>query len=385
MAVVRSLPTYKVVIPYSESSHPQKHFKIEYIIQAEDRETALAKAEREFNGYQQFNSAAWVRSIDRDQIRAWKISPDLPQTSQSIDELAIGLESLDPEELYRSLLLIGELEDATASSRIIPLLRHSDDRVAALAAETLGKIGDTTNLSTLINHFTQNTGSRLKASILSAVGKLARSTDPVQDILSTAMGDPDARVRANAVEVVERLRIAGSGRLLLPLLADEDNRVRGNVLKALWTSHDRRALQGALKGMLESPNPWMRASAAFVLQHIELEGRIIALGGLLSDPDPVVKNSAWRAFSQFHDLSCIPFWLDYLFHHRECDPIRMFQNIEQFRSRAIPLIQAFERKGEEQREFVKFLWMRLEKKILADEGWMSWLKLRFLQSVINRS
>lgn len=372
---------YKVILPYTESSNPFKKFEIAYTIEAEDREAALQKAEREFFAYLQYNSAAWVRTIDRDQIRVWRISadPDLPKTPQSIDELANDLEGKDPETIYRILIALGQLEDTAASSRIIPLLRHADEQVAALAAETLGKIGDSANLPLLLALFTSTTGSRLKASILSAVGRLARARDPIQDVLAQALGDPDSRVRANAVEVIERLKIPSSGRLLVPLLADADNRVRANVLKALWTSHDRRTLAQTLHGMVDNTNPWMRASAAFVLQHIDIDDRIRILGQLSTDPDPVVQNAAWRGLSSFSDPDCIPPWLSYLFRHRDVDPEPIFSKIEHLGEPAITAILAWEARHKDMRRNLRPLWERLELAIFQRQGWVAWGRLKALR------
>lgn len=378
MGQLRTLFTYKVTLPYTESSNPLKKFKIEYSIEAEDREAALQKAEREFFGYLQYNSAAWVRTIDRDQVRVWRISadPDLPQNAQSIDELANDLEGKDPEAIYRILSSLGKLEDAAASSRIIPLLRHSDEQVAALAAETLGKIGDSTNLPLLLQQFTPTAGSRLKASILSSIARLARSSDPIQDVLAQALGDSDSRVRANAVEVIEQLKIPSAGRLLVPLLADADNRVRANVLKALWTSHDRRTLTRTLQGMVDNTNPWMRASAAFVLQHIEVEDRIRILGQLTGDPDPFVQTASWRGILSLSHPDCIPHWLSYLYRHREIDPEPIFSKIESLGESAFPAILAWEALHRDFRRSLRPLWDRLELAVFQRQGWIGWGKLK---------
>lgn len=99
MSPAKPLQTYKFIVPYSESAHLQKRFKIEYTIEAPDRETALQKAEREFFAYTQYNSASWVRVIEREGIRIWRVLPDHPQTPQTIDELATRLTSGDEDVL----------------------------------------------------------------------------------------------------------------------------------------------------------------------------------------------------------------------------------------------------------------------------------------------
>jgi len=98
---------YKVIIPYSESGNPRKKFKIEYSIEAANRDSALRKAEREFNSYADYNSASWVRNIEYEGIRIWKLIPDMPQTPQHTDELAKQLSSGDEDIIYNTLKELG--------------------------------------------------------------------------------------------------------------------------------------------------------------------------------------------------------------------------------------------------------------------------------------
>ena len=374
----RELLTYKVILPYTESCNPYKKFHIEYSIEATDRDSALKQAEKEFFGYLQYNSAAWVRLIDRDGIRVWRLSPDrdLPRDRQAIDALANELEGKDSETIYRILTSLGQLEDVSAASRVIPLLRHPDEQVAALAAETLGKIGDIASLPLLLQLFTPTANSRLKASILSSLARLAQTGDPIQDVLAQALGDADSRVRANAVEVIERLQIPSSGKLLVPLLADADNRVRANVLKALWTSHDRRTLTRTLLGMVDNANPWMRASAAFVLQHLDVEDRIRTVGRLATDPDPFVQTAAWRALLGLSDPACIPHWLSYLHRCRDNDPEPVFAKIESLGKAALPELLTWEARHRDARRLLRPLWERLELWVFQREGWTGWVRLK---------
>ncbi|MBF0407235.1 MAG: HEAT repeat domain-containing protein [Candidatus Riflebacteria bacterium] len=368
--------SYKVILPYSETSNPRKLFKIEYTVEADNRENAIAEAERQFFGYLQYDMASWVRTLDREQIRVWKLSPDLPQTSQSIDELCQRLESSDLDILYQSLRAIGEIQDSTASSRIIKLLSHPDEEIAALAADTLGRIGDPGNVQTLISFFKPATNPRLKASILSSLGKIAGQADPIQDLLASALGDSDSRVRANAVEVIEELFLPRHTRLLLPMLADEDNRVRANVLKALWQCHNRLSLVTTLNDMLENHNPWMRASAAFVLEHIDIENRVNKLSKLLSDPDPVVVSSAWRAVCNINELECMNYWIEYIIKYPEKQSHEIVGKIVNFGSEALKYLYTFQKNQKIKHDILERIIERIEDEIYLKEGLISWLKAK---------
>lgn len=367
---------YKVVLPYTESSNPTKRFKIEYTIEADDRETAQQKAEREFHAYTLYNSASWVRTLEREGIRVWRVMAHLPQTPQLIDTFLADLANPDQDVVYVTLKALGELEDAAAGPKLVPLLDHANPDLAALAAETLGKLGDPTNLPYLTSRYTPQTHPLLKASILSAMGRLARAGDPVADLIATALGDADHRVRANAVELVERLSLPTTTRMLLPLMGDEDNRVRANVLKALWSTHDRKALTAALQEMAGHSSRWMRASAAFALQHIDVQERISLLNDLAHDPCPEVQTNAWKAILVIRDLGLLKLWLEYLGSHNGEEFSRIAEHIDALgQSAYLPLLELSRPAGPGKPFAAQFL-DRLEELCRRKHGWLAWLSLK---------
>ncbi len=376
MVPPRPLFTYRVIVPYSESANLQKRFKIEYTIEAPDRETALQKAEREFFAYTQYNSASWVRVIEREGIRVWKILPDLPQTPQTIDELAARLRSDDEDILYNTLLSLGALEDATASALVTPLLRHPNPDIRTLAAETLGKMGDPSNLPLLLSHYTNEAPATLKATILTAISRLARPGDPVSDIIAAALGDKDPRVRANAVEAVERLRLPTTTRMLAPLLEDEDNRVRANVLKALWDTHDRAKLAATLREMATHPSHWMRASAAFVLRHVRIDQHLKLVQTLLEDRIPEVHANAWKALLVLEELDCIPLWFEHLNPLHVADLPLIQAKIEKMGPPAFERVLAVKPRSREEYRQVQGILDALEQQAWQQQGWLGWLKAK---------
>ena len=376
MTSAKLLFTYSVIIPYSESASPRKRFTIEYSVEAPDRETALQKAEREFFAYTQYNSAAWVRVIEREGIRVWRMIPNMPQTPQSIDELAGLLRSPDEDVIYNTLTSLGALEDAGPSSLITPLLGHPNDDIKALAAETLGKVGDPANLPVLLRHYRPEAPPRLKACILSSLSRLARSGDPISDVIASAIGDPDPRVRANAVEAVERLKLPATTRMLAPLLEDEDNRVRANVLKALWDTHDRARLAIVLREMAANPNHWMRASAAFVLRHVRIEGQLKVVEALLNDRIPEVHANAWKAILELSDIECIPIWFEHLNPLHVADFPRIQGKLETIGKPALDALLSIKPRSEEELRCLQTILKTFEKQAWDREGWLGWIKLK---------
>lgn len=366
---------YKVLIPYTESANPNKRFKVEYSIEAPNRETALKKAEREFNSYTQFSSASWVRILDRENLRAWRILPHAPQTIQDIEKMAGDLANLDLDTLYNVLKALGELEDASYINQIIPLLDHQNQDLSSLAAETLGKIGDNAVLPTLLEKFTSSSHPRFKACILSSISRLATAGDALQEPIIQALGDPDSRVRANAVELVEKLKLSGHAMKLVPMLTDEDNRVRANVLKALWNTHNRVALKKALHEMADDTNRWMRISAAFVLQHTDMEERKEVLRKLISDPDTDVKNASRTTLFRIDDKSCIPLLLDLLFLQPELvEEVR--KKLTNYGHEWFSALLDYQPKNREHAKVLKKLLNSLGEIVYREKGFLSWLKFK---------
>lgn len=371
---MRHAQTYKVIIPYSESANPSKKFKIEYTIEAANRHSALKKAESEFNSYADNNSASWVRNVEREGIRIWKLIADLPQTTQHIDELAQKLSTNDEDIIYNTLKALGELEDSSASSQIIGIFSHKNLELVALAVETLGKIGDPSNLFAIRNLYRPTTNPRIKACIVTAVGRLALADDEILDFLTRALHDEDARVRANAIEVIERLDLPDTARLLLPMLKDEDNRVKANVIKALWDKDDQNNLLDVLKEMASDENPWMRASAVFVLDKVRIPGRIELLAAMAHDEHPKIRESARAAIFRLDSLDCIPYWLTTISSDTEFSLVA--GKITRMGEKALSTLLAFNGPNEKSRKYASLLLDLLEQKVLKSSGWVSWLKTK---------
>jgi len=366
--------TYKVIIPYSESGNPRKKFKIEYTIEAAGRDSALRKAEREFNSYADYNSASWVRNIEHEGIRIWKLISDMPQTPQHIDELARQLSSADEDVIYNTLKALGEIEDSSASSQIIGIFSHKNPELVALAVETLGKIGDPSNLFAIRNLYKKNTNPRIKACIVTSVSRLALPDDDILDFLTRSLRDNDSRVRANAIEAIEKLDLPDTTRLLLPMLKDEDNRVRANVIKALWNKDDPGKLLEALKEMASDQNPWMKASAVFVLGKVRIPGRIELLAAMALEEHPKVRENARQALFSFESTDCIPYWLEIIENDSEFSQVA--GNIIRMGDQALSTLLSFNSENQRSQKYATMLLDLIEQQVLRSSGWINWLKTK---------
>jgi len=160
--------------------------------------------------------------------------------------------------------------------------------------------------------------------------------------------------------------------ILALALGYEDNRVRANVLKALWESHDRPRMVTVLRDMARNDNRWMRASAAFVLQHIEVDGRLELLGLLAKDEFPEVYRHARRAIQTMNSLDCLPYWLEFL--ESDADIQVVARRIAESGFSALDVLLAYQPRNREEKRRIRLFLDSVEEQIFRDEGWISWLK-----------
>jgi HEAT repeat protein len=90
-------------------------------------------------------------------------------------------------------------------------------------------------------------------------------------ILLAALADPDRRVRANAVEAFEELADPRFVQILVPLLRDSDNRVRANAAKALWQLGWPEA-RDVMLAMLQDRDETTRLSAVWAIGEAQFTG-----------------------------------------------------------------------------------------------------------------
>jgi HEAT repeat protein len=154
---------------------------------------------------------------------------------------------------------------------LIRALADSSEWVRVHAVETIGLYKDRKHIE-LLSQFLENEESdKVRATLIKVLGELGGAK--VLPIITLYLKDSNARVRANAVEAIER--ISGSTTIdmrehIIPLLDDENNRVKANSVKALFKMGENKALE-VLKNMINSKDDWMRASAAYVFGVIEYE------------------------------------------------------------------------------------------------------------------
>lgn len=184
------------------------------------------------------------------------------------------LELLDDDNVQVRISVVIALKSFSGKKileHLIRALADSSEWVRVHAVETIGLYKDRKHIE-LLSQFLENEESdKVRATLIKVLGELGGAK--VLPIITLYLKDSNARVRANAVEAIER--ISGSTTIdmrehIIPLLDDENNRVKANSVKALFKMGENKALE-VLKNMINSKDDWMRASAAYVFGVIEYE------------------------------------------------------------------------------------------------------------------
>ncbi|MBL8756777.1 MAG: HEAT repeat domain-containing protein [Planctomycetes bacterium] len=137
------------------------------------------------------------------------------------------------------------------------------------ALQIVDVIGAGQDLRTPLLELLDDPDRRVRATAVRIV-ELAGSVEGVQVLLG-ALGDPDRRVRANAIEAFEELDDPRYVKMLQPFLRDPDNRVRANAAKALWNL-GRTEVRDELLAMLDDKDEMARVSAVWAIGEIAFPG-----------------------------------------------------------------------------------------------------------------
>lgn len=120
--------------------------------------------------------------------------------------------------------------------------------------------------------------------------------------LRLCLFDPDPRVRANTVEVIEEQGIRGCDSEIAKLLNDPENRVKVNTAKYLVKQGHGQAFN-TLKTMLGSSEVWLRDSVIFALGEIGDQSSLTLLKAALKDPNQGIRLSVLKALAKINNAS----------------------------------------------------------------------------------
>lgn len=161
--------------------------------------------------------------------------------------------------------------------------------------------GDSSALSGLLERLVAEKNTFIRATLVSAVGKLGGREN--MDAVIGFLNDEDTRVVANAAEALENLGNSKCVEELIKHINHSDNRVRANVVKAIWKYAQTnvsasKVILARLKTMMFSSKAQMRESALYVLGEIASDEAMELITIAVSDKVESVQQKAKEALER---------------------------------------------------------------------------------------
>ena len=149
-------------------------------------------------------------------------------------------------------------------------------------------LSDRNKAEELLSLAMSDSEARVRAEVVRVIGA-AGSQDLLRNLIGV-LNDPDERVRADAVETLSQARNSWAADVFLPLLRDPDNRVRANAALSMWQLGHPDIMKTLIE-MLSDEDESMRSSAVWVLGEMGSLNALKAIERILE----IDKNEGVRA------------------------------------------------------------------------------------------
>jgi len=187
--------------------------------------------------------------------------------------------------------------------QLIEFLKDKDMQIRKKAAISLQKLITDETINILKESLIHETNPFIRALLVKSV--TGRKGENVRNFLKIAMGDKDARVRANAVEVFSDLATNEDIGILKPLLFDNDSRVAANTAKLIYKFDKTLGLQG-LKTLLERGTESAKISAEFAVVEIGTKEAHALLNEYKLNKDKIIEPKTSKSASPKEDTEVKP-------------------------------------------------------------------------------
>ncbi len=210
----------------------------------------------------------------------------------TVDLLIAQLTAEDLEVRRSAVLALGRIGDSSATSALVNTL--SDEALAVDASNALAQIGDPQAVDGLLNLIGDDDASIRQA----AVSALNSVIPPLMsERIIPLLHDPDPNVRESAVKIAGYFGYPESAGALLELSRDSDERVRCAAIEHLPYVEDDRALD-VLVNAIKAETPNVRAAAARALGTMDAPEVVQPLIEGLDDEDVWVRYFSARALGR---------------------------------------------------------------------------------------
>lgn len=209
--------------------------------------------------------------------------------------IARRLQMVDPHFDLRLLRTILPNNGNTSSA---DLERIANSPAGLRLLDLLSEISDGTRVLPLMTRLVTHRDPAVRSKAALLVGRSNKNHKWVQE----RMGETDARVRANAVESLWGSDTAGSRAVFWTALGDDDNRVVGNALLALYRLGDPASVRLILQ-MLAHPEAAFRETAVWVMGETGDQRFMPTLARMISEPVTELRGNAFRALAKIKKVS----------------------------------------------------------------------------------
>ncbi len=186
----------------------------------------------------------------------------------SFERYLRSFDRLDPKTRQVAARALAKI-DGRITERLAEEITSLDAHRRLKALRIVGFVEAEESLRELLLELLKDPDRRVRATVLKIV-QLSGSIGGMK-LLVNALNDPDARVRANAIEAFEDGGDPRTAPLLVPFLNDPDNRARANAAKALHV-FGRPEGRRTIEAMLADPSELMRQSAVWAVGEMAFDG-----------------------------------------------------------------------------------------------------------------
>ena len=173
--------------------------------------------------------------------------------------------------------------------------------VRLLAVEVAAELREPAAAPLLVRRFREEPDSKVRATMVVALGKLLGRKVDSMDALEPSLADSDPRVRANGIQALAQIGITESASLVAPFINDPESRIRANAAVAFGRLNMEQGTDEAreiLLGMYDSGEEVLQLSALFGLGEIGDERSVQILGEAVKDERSTVRRRAMLGLAQ---------------------------------------------------------------------------------------
>jgi HEAT repeat protein len=235
---------------------------------------------------------ALTRLMGRIDLRNEIIEALVRHGPATLNLLTSQLSAEDLEVRRSAVVALGRIGDSSATSALVNTL--SDEALAIDAANALAQIGDPAAVDGLLN-LIGNDDASIRQAAVSALNSVIEPS--MSERIIPLLHDPDPNVRESAVKIAGYFGYPDATGALLELSRDANERVRCAAIEHLPYVEDDRAFEVLVEAIkAESPN--VRAAAARALGTMDAPEVVHPLIEGLSDDDVWVRYFSARALGR---------------------------------------------------------------------------------------